>query len=79
LRTDASNFNAPASVVSVSVLIDSIGTACFTGARPSRTSPITRCVGESGVSSSGCAASKACSSVNSLSYSTSGISGVSST
>ena len=63
----ASNFSAPAAVVSVSVLIESIGTAWRTGSRPSRTAPITRCVGESGVTSSGCSASIACSSWNSAS------------
>ena len=58
----ASNFSAPAAVVSVSVSIESIGTAWRTGCRPSSTAPITRWVGESGVTSSGCAASIACSS-----------------
>jgi hypothetical protein len=50
-----------------------------TGAKPSSTWPSTRCVGESGVRSSGCAASSACSSWNRRSYSASGISGASST
>jgi hypothetical protein len=40
-------------VVSVSVRMLSIGTAWRTGAKPSSTWPITRCVGESGVRSSG--------------------------
>ena len=35
-------------MVSVSVWIDNIGTACLTAAKPSSTAPITRCVGESG-------------------------------
>ncbi len=44
---------APPSVVSVSVRIDSIGTAWRTGAKPSSTVPSTRCVGESGVTQLG--------------------------
>ena len=40
-------------VVSVSVSIDSIGTTWRTGCRPSSTAPITRCVGESGVTQLG--------------------------
>ena len=49
--------------MSVSVRIDSIGTLWRTLAKPSSTLPPTRCVGESGVRSSGCAASSACSSL----------------
>ena len=39
--------------MSVSVRIDSIGTACRTGAKPSSTAPSTRWVGESGVTQFG--------------------------
>jgi hypothetical protein len=49
------------------------------GASPSITAPITRCVGESGVMRCGCAASSACSSRNTRSYSASGTVGSSST
>jgi hypothetical protein len=75
----ASNFSAPAAVVSVSVSIESIGTACRTGTSPSSTAPSTRCVGESAVTRCGCSASIACSSWNSASYSASGTVGASST
>jgi len=78
-RTRASKARAPSAVVSVSVRIDSIGSAWRTGVKPASTAPPMRCVGESGVRSSGCAASIACSSWNSRSYSASGICGASST
>ena len=50
----AEELRAPLASMSVSVRIDSIGTLCFTFAKPSSTLPPTRCVGESGVSSAGC-------------------------
>ncbi|MNY71756.1 hypothetical protein D3C86_2101730 [compost metagenome] len=65
--------------MSVSVWMLSMGTAWRTGARPSLTAPITRCVGESGVIRSGFAASSACNSWNTRSYSASGTVGSSST
>ena len=70
---------APLASVSVSVRIDSMATAWRTGTKPSSTPPITRCVGESGVRSAGCAASIASSSWYSRSYSASGMAGASST
>ena len=59
-RTRASKAWAPLASVSVSVWMLSMGAAWRTGARPSITAPITRCVGESGVTRSGCPASSAC-------------------
>ena len=56
-RTRASKLMAPPAVVSVSVVMEHgswHGGRCVTGVGPSSTgAPITRCVGESGVSSSG--------------------------
>ena len=56
-----------------------IGTACVTAANSPNGGAPTRRVGESGACSSGWAASIACSSTNSLSYSASGMVGASST
>ena len=56
-RTRASNCCAPAGPVSVSLRIDSIGTAWRTGANSDAGTPPTRCVGESGVASDGYCAS----------------------
>jgi hypothetical protein len=78
-RTRASKLSAPAGLVSVSVWIDSIGTAWRTGVSSGKTAPPTRSVGLSGVRKSGCASSSRCNSWNRRSYSASGISGASST
>jgi len=58
---------------------ESMGDECCTFTKPSRGLPPTRCVGESGVTSSGCSASSAFSSLTRRSYSASEISGSSST
>ena len=70
-RIRASNWVAPDSVVSVSVRIDSIGTRWTTGANSAARAPLTRCVGESAVTSAGYADSMASSSRNNASYSAS--------
>jgi hypothetical protein len=56
-RTRASNFAAAATVVSVSVRIESIGTTWRTGAKSVLRAPPTRCVGESGIARAGYRAS----------------------
>jgi len=71
----ASKLTAPLSSVSVSVRMESIGSSCRTCSRPSSGAPPTRCVGESGVRSSGNSSSRAFSSPNSRSYSASLTSG----
>ena len=58
---------------------ESIGTWCTTSPKAALGVPDTRCVGESGVISSGCCASSARNSCISRSYSASGICGSSST
>ena len=78
-RTRASKLWAPEASVSVSVRMLSMGTAWRTLAKAASGAPPTRCVGESALTSSGWAASIACSSRNSRSYSASGMVGASST
>jgi hypothetical protein len=75
----ASNFSAPAEVVSVSVLIESIGTAWRTGFEAFEDGADDALRRRIGADELGSAASIACSSWNSASYSASGISGASST
>ena len=57
------------SAASYVLSIENIGRACATVRKPSIGSPPTRCVGLSGVMSSGCAASSSFSCARSLSYS----------
>jgi hypothetical protein len=71
--------NARTSSSSKALAIDSIGVRWRTSANCASGAPPIRCVGESGVRSCGCSASRACSSRKSASYSASVISGASST
>ncbi len=70
---------APDGSVSVSVRIDSIGTACRTGVKPSSTLPMTRWVGESASAVRGAPPRSPAVPGTGWSYSASGISGASST
>ncbi len=76
-RTRASNARSNSSLNTLSS--DSIGISCTTGSNEAATSPPTLRDGELGSASSGCASSSAASSRMSASYSTSVISGSSST
>jgi hypothetical protein len=73
------NLIAPASLMSVSVRIDSIGRACTTGLSSASTPPPMRCVGDAGDTSCGCATSAPATPERSRSYSASATVGRSST